>query len=127
MRPRSNYTHKKGVKMAGKQLSGFEISKGEPLTISDEACARDLKRVISMIDSTSKTGVGATAAAVDGPIGGANRAVAATRGSTRFRCCRRRRTTPHNTDAKAPPTREVGHRKLAPLRAHKWKRSEPQE
>ena len=36
--------------MAGKTLSGFEISKGEPLTIGEEACARDLKRVISMID-----------------------------------------------------------------------------
>ena len=36
--------------MADKKSSGFEISKGEPLTIGDEACSSDPKRVISMID-----------------------------------------------------------------------------
>ena len=36
--------------MADKQLSGFEISQGEPLDIGAEACAQDLKRIISMID-----------------------------------------------------------------------------
>ena len=36
--------------MADKQLSGFEISQGEPLDVGAEACAQDLKRIISMID-----------------------------------------------------------------------------